>query len=68
MLTNGRTTDDGGTQTQDVASGPITVPRPVDPLPLLLYVVAGIVALLAIFGPPALALQLRKRRSQPSTP
>ncbi|MDQ1458477.1 MAG: hypothetical protein QOH28_4097, partial [Actinomycetota bacterium] len=37
-----------------------------DPLPLLLYVVAGAVALLAIFAPPALALQLRRRRSQSS--
>jgi hypothetical protein len=32
-------------------------------LPLLLYAVAAVVALLAIFGPPALFLQLRKRRS-----
>jgi phosphate transport system substrate-binding protein len=46
-----------------VASGPISVPPPRDPLPLLLYTVAAVVALLAIFGPPALFLQLRKRRS-----
>jgi phosphate ABC transporter phosphate-binding protein len=46
-----------------VASGPISVPPPRDPLPLLLYAVAAVVALLAIFGPPALFLQLRKRRS-----
>ncbi|HEY5171788.1 MAG TPA: hypothetical protein VIK54_08695, partial [Acidimicrobiia bacterium] len=46
-----------------VASGPISVPPPRDPLPLLLYAVAAVVALLAVFGPPALFLQLRRRRS-----
>jgi phosphate ABC transporter phosphate-binding protein len=49
-----------------LASGPTSVPAARDPLPLLLYVVAGAVALLAIFAPPALALQLRRRRSQSS--
>ena len=66
LLSNGQTADDGGTQTQDVATGPITVPPARDPLPLLLYIVAATVALLAIFGPPALALQLRKKRARPS--
>jgi phosphate transport system substrate-binding protein len=51
-----------------LASGPTSVPAARDPLPLLLYVVAGAVALLAIFAPPALALQLRRRRSQSSPP
>ncbi|MDP9332137.1 MAG: substrate-binding domain-containing protein, partial [Actinomycetota bacterium] len=49
-----------------LASGPTSVPAARDPLPLLLYVVAGAVALLAIFAPPALALQLRRRRSHSS--
>ena len=52
-------------QTLAVGGGPISAPAARDPLPLLLYVVAGVVALLAVFGPPALGLQLRKRRSRP---
>jgi phosphate transport system substrate-binding protein len=51
-----------------VASGPISVPPPRDPLPLLLYTVAAVVALLAVFGPPALFLQLRRRRSPVAPP
>jgi hypothetical protein len=53
-------------QTLAVGGGPISAPAARDPLPLLLYVVAGVVALLAVFGPPALGLQLRKRRSRPA--
>ena len=44
------------------ASGPVQVPAPRDPLPVLLYVVAGLTAFVAIFGPPALGLYLKKRK------
>jgi phosphate transport system substrate-binding protein len=40
----------------------ITAPPARDPLPLLLYVVAAIFAVLAVFGPPAFALALKRRR------
>ena len=50
------------TQNFAVASGPVQVPAPRDPLPLLLYVVAAVVALLAIFGPPAVGYYLRRQR------
>jgi len=55
----------GGTSSQmlAVATGPVTVPPARDPLPLLLYVVAGAVTLIAIFGPPALSMHLRKRKA-----
>ena len=49
-------------QTFRVASGPVEAPSSRDPLPLLLYVVAAVVALLAIFGPPTLSFY--SRRSQ----
>jgi len=39
------------------------VPPARDPLPLLLYVVAGAVALIVIFGPPTLGIYLRRRRA-----
>ncbi len=45
------------------STGPITAPTQRDPLPLLLYIVAAIAALVAIFGPPALAMYLRKPES-----
>ena len=56
---------DGGSVQQALvaATGPVTPPSPRDPMPLLLYVVAAIVALVAIFGPPALAMYLRKPES-----
>jgi hypothetical protein len=56
---------DGGTAQQALVAvtAPITPPSPRDPMPLLLYVVAAIVALIAIFGPPALAMYLRKPES-----
>jgi hypothetical protein len=40
----------------------ITAPKPQDPLPLLLYVVAAAVAVLGIFAPPALKFALDRRR------
>jgi len=43
-------------------SGPVPVPPARDPLPLLLYVVAAVVAVVAIFGPPALSVYLRNKR------
>ena len=53
---------DGGVAQEALvaATGPVIPPTPRDPLPLLLYVVAAIAALVAIFGPPALAMYLRK--------
>ena len=44
-------------------SGPVQVPPARDPLPLLLYVVAAVAALVALFGPPALTLYLRKPKT-----
>jgi phosphate transport system substrate-binding protein len=44
------------------ASGPLTVPPARDPLSVLLYVVAGVLVLLAVFGPPALAMVLKRRK------
>jgi len=57
-------TTSGQTPSQElaVASGPVQVPPARDPLPLLLYVMAGAVALAAIFGPPTLSIYLRKRK------
>ncbi len=54
----------GGTSTQElaVATGPVHVPPARDPLPLLLYVMAVAVALVAIFGPPALSMRLNKNK------
>jgi phosphate transport system substrate-binding protein len=46
-----------------VARGPITAPKPQDPLPLLLYIVAAAVAVLGIFAPPALKFALDRRRA-----
>jgi phosphate transport system substrate-binding protein len=51
---------DPATQTLAVATGPVQVPPARDPLPLLLYVVAAAVALIAIFGPPALIARYRR--------
>jgi phosphate transport system substrate-binding protein len=50
-----------------VARGPITAPKPQDPLPLLLYIVAAAVAVLGIFAPPALKFALDRRRA-PGSP
>jgi phosphate transport system substrate-binding protein len=44
-------------------SGPVQVPPARDPLPLLLYVAAAVVALIALFGPPALSMYLRKQKA-----
>jgi ABC-type phosphate transport system substrate-binding protein len=44
-------------------SGPVQVPPARDPLPLLLYVVAAVVALVALFGPPALSMYLRRQKA-----
>jgi len=51
------------TQALAVSTGPVQVPPARDPLPLLLYVVAGAVALVAIFGPPTLSIYLHKRKT-----
>ena len=45
------------------ASGPITAPPRRDPLSLLLYVVAGAFLIVAVFGPPALAIGLKRRKA-----
>lgn len=50
-----------------VARGPITAPKPQDPLPLLLYIVAAAVAVLGIFAPPAVKFTLDRRRA-PGSP
>jgi len=50
-------------QTYAVANGPVQVPPAREPLPLLLYVVAGAVALIVIFGPPTLSIYLKRRRA-----
>lgn len=60
--TLGTTSGQGQTQTLAVASGPMQVPPARDPLPLLLYVVGGAFALVALFGPPTLTVYLRKQR------
>jgi phosphate transport system substrate-binding protein len=46
-----------------VASGPIAAPPKRDPLSVLLYAVAGVFLVLAVFGPPSLALALQRRRA-----
>jgi hypothetical protein len=46
---------------QTRANGPLGVPAPRDPLSVLLYVVAAVLFLLAVFGPPALAMFLKHR-------
>jgi phosphate transport system substrate-binding protein len=50
-----------------VSTGPVSPPAQRDPLPLLLYVIAAVVALIAIFGPPSLGSYL-KRESPPPKP
>jgi hypothetical protein len=50
------------------AREPITAPPARDPLPLLLYVVAAVLAVLAVFGAPALAFALERRRAEAITP
>ena len=47
-----------------LAIGPTEAPGPRDPLPLLLYIVAAIVAVLAIFGPAAVTAYLRRQRAR----
>ncbi len=66
-VANGPLKSGGGTDTPVVqaaqfaaSTGPVAVPAPRDPLPTLLYVVAALTALLAIFGPPALGMYLKK--------
>ena len=44
-------------------SGPVQVPPARDPLPLLLYVIAAVVALVVLFGPPALSMYLRRQKA-----
>ncbi len=58
----GTTPGQVSTQELAVATGPVQVPPARDPLPLLLYVTAAAVALVAIFGPPTLSIYLRKRK------
>ena len=49
--------------TQTRASGQLSVPEARDPLSVLLYVVAAVLFLLAVFGPPALAIALKRRKA-----
>jgi phosphate transport system substrate-binding protein len=49
---------------QTRADGTLTPPAPRDPLSVLLYVVAGALFLAAVFGPPALALFLKRRKAR----
>ena len=54
---------DLGTDALAVSTGPVSPPAQRDPLPLLLYVVAAAVALIAIFGPPSLSSYLKRQNS-----
>ncbi len=51
-----------------VARGPVTPPARRDPLPTLLYVVAAVVALLALLGPPTIAVAMQRRGGAPPRP
>ncbi|MDQ1511233.1 MAG: phosphate transport system substrate-binding protein [Actinomycetota bacterium] len=44
-------------------NGQLSVPDPRDPLSVLLYVAAAVLFLLAVFGPPALAIALKRRKT-----
>jgi phosphate transport system substrate-binding protein len=50
-----------------VSTGPVSPPAQRDPLPLLLYVIAAAVALIAIFGPPSLSSYLKRESSSSGT-
>jgi phosphate transport system substrate-binding protein len=54
---------DIGTDTLTASSGPVTPPAQRDPLPLLLYVIAAVAALIAIFGPPTISSYLKRSNS-----
>jgi phosphate transport system substrate-binding protein len=49
--------------TKTRAIGQLSVPEPRDPLSVLLYVVAGVLLILGVFGPPALAMVLQRRKA-----
>jgi phosphate transport system substrate-binding protein len=51
-----------------VSTGPVSPPAQRDPLPLFLYVIAAVVALIAIFGPPSLSSYLKRENPPPSRP
>jgi phosphate ABC transporter phosphate-binding protein len=48
-----------------VSTGPVSPPAQRDPLPLFLYIVAAVVALIAIFGPPSLSSYLKRENPPP---
>jgi hypothetical protein len=54
-------TGTGNNAEQTRADGPLTPPASREPLSVLLYVMAGVLFLLAVFGPPALAGFLKRR-------
>ena len=54
---------DLGTDTLTATSGPVTPPAQRDPLPLLLYIIAAVAALIAIFGPPTISSYLKRSNS-----
>jgi phosphate transport system substrate-binding protein len=58
-------TGDVGTDVLALSTGPVSPPAQRDPLPLLLYVIAAVVALIAIFGPPSLSSYLKRRNASP---
>ena len=49
--------------TLTASSGPVTPPTQRDPLPLLLYVVAAVAALIAIFGPPTISSYMKRNNT-----
>jgi len=61
--TNTNANADLGTDTLTASSGPVTPPAQRDPLPLLLYVVAAVAALIAIFGPPTISSYIKQKRA-----
>jgi phosphate transport system substrate-binding protein len=67
LLALGAANGNGGLDTSALAvsTGPVSPPVQRDPLPLLLYVVAAAVALIAIFGPPSLSSYLKRQNSSP---
>jgi hypothetical protein len=49
--------------TKTLAIGQLSIPEPRDPLSVLLYVVAGVLLIRGVFGPPAPAMTLKGRKA-----
>jgi hypothetical protein len=49
--------------TLTASSGPVTPPTQRDPLPLLLYIIAAVAALVAIFGPPTVSSYVKRNNA-----